>query len=240
MNESVVLPIIGYMRSPYVEKFGIPRQPNLVDVHSQIELVSPYNNPLAFTGIEQFSHLWLLWYFHDNKDTAQTKSIFRPLIRPPRLGGNQKIGVFASRSMYRPAAIGLSVVRFVGFEQQGGQWLLRVSGADLLNGTPIFDIKPYIAYSDSIPTAMSGYAQEQPRQNEVLWTADAVCAQQQLLAQGQTTAQLLNELNQVLSLDPRPAYQHDATREYGLHFAMLNVRFRVSDGTVIVDSITVQ
>ncbi|WP_151721754.1 tRNA (N6-threonylcarbamoyladenosine(37)-N6)-methyltransferase TrmO, partial [Acinetobacter ursingii] len=112
---SVNLPIIGSMHSPYREKFGIPRQPNLVQVESYIEMYEPYNDPLAFEGIEEFSHLWLIWQFHDNKHQQEFEK-FRPQVRPPRLGGNKKIGVFATRSMYRPAPIGLSVVQFTSIE----------------------------------------------------------------------------------------------------------------------------
>ena len=270
MNNALTLPIIGYMRSPYVEKFGIPRQPNLVDVASCIVLSPPYDDVLAFTGIEQFSHLWLLWHFHDNKqhdnkqhdnkqhdnkqhhnkphghhtlfeDAAKASATpFRPLIRPPRLGGNQKIGVFASRSMYRPAPIGLSVVKLLRLEQTRSEVLLWVSGADLLNGTPIFDIKPYIAYSDAIPNVQSGYAQVQPARKTVLWSSEAMQQQQQLTDVGQCHNQTINALNAVLALDPRPAYQDDASREYGMAFANLNVRFCVNDTQVIVHSISAQ
>lgn len=248
MNEQLTVPVIGYMRSLYIEKFGIPRQPNLVNVQSCIELQPPYNDVSAFTGIEQFSHLWLLWHFHDNKNTtmsqqtsvpnAQQQAVFRPMIRPPRLGGNQKIGVFASRSMYRPAAIGLSVVQFLRLEQVGTQLKLWVSGADLLNGTPIIDIKPYIAYSDAVLDASSGYAQAQPSPKTVLWTAQALQTQQQLTHSGQCSLAHITALNEVLALDPRPAYQQDSLREYGLSFATFNVRFTVNDTQVIVHSIS--
>ncbi|EPG6772271.1 tRNA (N6-threonylcarbamoyladenosine(37)-N6)-methyltransferase TrmO, partial [Acinetobacter baumannii] len=145
---SVTLPIVGHMCSPFREKFGIPRQPNLVNIESYIEMVEPYNDLLAFEGIEQFSHLWLIWQFHDNKN-QETATKFRPQVRPPRLGGNEKIGVFATRSMYRPAPIGLSVVRLNKVEKVGKSLRVYVTGSDLLNGTPILDIKPYIHYSDA-------------------------------------------------------------------------------------------
>ena len=163
MKTDLKMPIIGFMHSPYREKFGIPRQPNLVQVESYIEMQAPYNDVLAFEGIEAFSHLWLIWQFHDNKNQTdahqalhkQQSSSFRAQVRPPRLGGNQKIGVFATRSMYRPAPIGLSVVQFKQVKNVGKSLRVYVTGADLLHGTPILDIKPYIQYSDAVPEAQS-------------------------------------------------------------------------------------
>ena len=228
----LTLPIIGYMHSPYKEKFGIPRQPNLVQVESYIEMTGPYNDLLAFEGIEEFSHLWLVWQFHDNKNQENSK--FRPQVRPPRLGGNQKIGVFATRSMYRPSAIGLSVVQFLRLEKQGKSVRLYVMGSDLLHGTPILDIKPYIQYSDAVPDASSGYAQYEPIRKPVIWTETAQTQQQQLLKQAILNKKVFDELEQVLSLDPRPAYQEDAERVYGMCFADLNVRFKVDASNVTV------
>ncbi len=240
MNNSVVMPIIGHMRSPYREKFGIPRQPNLVQVESFIEMTDTYSDLLAFEGIEDFSHLWLLWQFHDNKkpdNSLNQMPKFRAQVRPPRLGGNQKIGVFATRSMYRPSPIGLSVVRFLRVEKHGKTVRLYVTGSDLLDGTPILDIKPYIQYSDAVTEAVSGYAQEQPQRKTVVWTQSAQQYQQQLLKQGILHKKILDELEQVLSLDPRPAYQNDAERLYGMRFAMLNVRFTVGEQEVTVVAI---
>lgn len=231
MNNSINLPIIAYIRSPYREKFGIPRQPNLVQVQSRIEMIAPYNNPLAFDGIAYFSHLWLIWQFHENKNQQQQQ--FRPQIRPPRLGGNQKIGVFASRSMYRPAPLGLSVVRFVGIEQDNqGKLFLIVEGADLLDGTPIIDIKPYLAYADSIENAQSGYAQQQPQPKQVIWQDKSLKAH--LITTQQVLARHLDELEQILALDPRPAYQHDPERLYAMSFANMNVHFKIDDTVSII------
>lgn len=237
MNDSVVMPIIGYMNSPYREKFGIPRQPNLVEIESYIEMSEPYNDVLAFEGIEEFSHLWLLWQFHENKNSDNSLNQmfkFRSQVRPPRLGGNQKIGVFATRSMYRPAPIGLSVVRFKRVEKIGKSIRLYVSGSDLLNGTPILDIKPYIQYSDAIQDSISGYAQDEPSRKVVVWTKNAQLQQSQLLKQSILNKKVLDELEQVLSLDPRPAYQNDAERVYGMCFAEVNIRFTVDDQNVTV------
>lgn len=229
------MPIIGYMRSPYKEKFGIPRQPNLVQVESYIEMVEPYNDLLAFEGIEEFSHLWLLWQFHENKNKQESQN-FRPQVRPPRLGGNTKIGVFATRSMYRPSPIGLSVVQLKTVKKVGKSVRVYVTGSDLLDGTPIVDIKPYIQYSDAVVTAQSGYAQDEPERHSVIWTENAEQQKQTLLKQKTLTAQIVNELEQVLSLDPRPAYQNDAERIYKMKFADFDISFRVDlDGITVIE-----
>ncbi|MBJ9984820.1 tRNA (N6-threonylcarbamoyladenosine(37)-N6)-methyltransferase TrmO [Acinetobacter sp. S40] len=224
---SVNLPIIGSMHSPYREKFGIPRQPNLVQVQSYIEMYEPYNVRLAFDGIEEFSHLWLIWQFHENKNQHETEK-FRPQVRPPRLGGNKKIGVFATRSMYRPAPIGLSVVQFKSIEKVGKGLRIYVTGSDLLDGTPILDIKPYIHYSDAIENAQSGYAHLEPERKQVCWKAEALRQQQIFMQTQQLTPQLIEELEQVLSLDPRPAYQDDIYRVYKMKFAQFDISFSVN------------
>lgn len=238
MNPEIILPIIGYMTSSYQEKFGIPRQPNLVNSVSYIKMAAPYDDVRAFDGIQQFSHLWLLWQFHDNKRKNNAND-FQPLIRPPRLGGNQKIGVFASRSMYRPSPIGLSVVEFVEIKQVGRELRLYVKGADLLNNTPIVDIKPYLEYVDSIPDAKSGYAQTAPSLLTVQWSADAQQQQLDFIEKGICDKNLIDELEQVLALNPTPAYQHDPEREYGLRFADLNVKFYVKSAYILVSALTI-
>lgn len=230
------MPIIGYMRSPYKEKFGIPRQPNLVQVESYIEMLEPYNDLLAFEGIEAFSHIWLLWQFHDNKQ--QDKTQFRPQVRPPRLGGNQKMGVFATRSMYRPSPIALSVVQLKKVEKLGKSLRVYVTGSDLLDGTPIVDIKPYIHYSDAIVDAKSGYAQEQPQRKKVLWSEQAALQRDQLLALHDLDVQTILDLQEVISLDPRPAYQNDEARVYGMKFAAFEVKFNFINQNVEIQSIT--
>lgn len=233
------LPIIGYMNSPYKEKFGIPRQPNLVQVESYIEMQPPYNDLLAFEGIEEFSHLWLVWQFHDNKN-QQDSDKFRPQVRPPRLGGNKKIGVFATRSMYRPAPLGLSVVQLKAVKKLGKSVRVYVQGSDLLDGTPIIDIKPYIHYSDAVQGAQSGYAQEEPQRKAVIWSMEAELQRDEYLKKQQLNAQLIDELEQVLSLDPRPAYQSDADREYGILFAAFNIKFQVSGERIQITAIALQ
>ncbi len=171
-------PIIGYHRAPLSQKFGAPRQPNLVALTSIIEMISPYNSPTAFVGLEAFSHIWISWQFHynyTNKDThiGKADTGFRAQVRPPRLGGNQKVGVFASRSMYRPSALGLSVVKLESIEIVEGRVLLIISGADMIDGTPIIDIKPYVAYGDALSDAKSGFAPTVPDLLEVIITESA-------------------------------------------------------------------
>lgn len=231
----IKLPIIGYMQSPYKEKFGIPRQPNLVQVESYIEMVGPYNDLLAFEGIEAFSHLWLIWQFHDNKN--QDNSQFRPQVRLPRLGGNKKIGVFATRSMYRPSPIGLSVVKLKEVRKVGKHVQVYVTGSDLLDGTPIMDIKPYIQYSDAIIEAQSGYAQDEPSRKTVIWCDEAEQQKQQLLGNGKISVQTIQELEAVLSLDPRPAYQEDEERVYGMRFANVDIHFKIYAQQVVIVAI---
>ncbi|MFC2995622.1 tRNA (N6-threonylcarbamoyladenosine(37)-N6)-methyltransferase TrmO [Acinetobacter sichuanensis] len=233
----LTLPIIGYMHSPYKEKFGIPRQPNLVQVESYIEMLAPYNDLLAFEGIEEFSHLWLVWQFHENKNIEENQK-FRPQVRPPRLGGNKKIGVFATRSMYRPAPIGLSVVQLKKVEKVGKSVRIYLTGSDLLEGTPIIDIKPYIQYSDALMNATSGYAQQEPIRKKVVWSENVQLTLENLLKTQKITAQTQYELEQVLSLDPRPAYQEDESRVYKMKFSNLDVSFKVSQ--VDVEIIEVQ
>lgn len=239
MDHEIILPIIGYMKSSYKEKFGIPRQPNLVNSISYVVMRPPYDNLQAFEGIEEFSHLWLLWQFHDNKRKNNSKE-FQPLIRPPRLGGNKKIGVFASRSMYRPSPIGLSVVQFVEIKKVNDETRLYVKGADLLDGTPIVDIKPYLAYVDSIAAANSGYAQQAPCQLEVVWSKEAMTKQQVFLQQNKIEHDFILELEEVLSLNPTPAYQRDPEREYGLSLGDFNIKFYVKDDLVLISDLQLQ
>lgn len=233
----LTLPIIGYICSPYKEKFGIPRQPNLVQVESYIEMQAPYNDLSAFEGIEEFSHLWLVWQFHENKNKEENQK-FRPQVRPPRLGGNKKIGVFATRSMYRPAPIGLSVVQLKKVEKVGKSVRVYLTGSDLLDATPIIDIKPYIQYSDAIIEATSGYAQQEPIRKKVVWSENVQLTLENLFKTQKITAQTQYELEQVLSLDPRPAYQEDESRVYKMKFSNLDVSFKVSQ--VDVEIIEVQ
>lgn len=196
------LPIIGYHVSPMTQKFGIPRQPNLVNISSVIEFVPPFDTPAAFEGIEAFSHLWVLWQFHQNR----TQTSFRPQVRPPRMGGNAKTGVFATRSMYRPSGVGLSVVRLERVERVGEKVRLHIMGADMVDGTPILDVKPYLAYADSVPEAVSG-AIDKPSQKTVRIAADALAALQQRFDSTQ-----IENIRALIAQDPRPAYRQDEVK----------------------------
>ncbi|WP_285163050.1 tRNA (N6-threonylcarbamoyladenosine(37)-N6)-methyltransferase TrmO [Shewanella goraebulensis] len=192
---------VAICRTPYKQKFGIPRQPGLVNVRGWVELAPHVNNLDAVRGIEQYSHLWLLFCFHEN--LAQG---WKNTVRPPRLGGNEKLGVFATRSTFRPNGIGQSVVKLHNVVQRNGKVCLEISGMDLLDGTPIIDIKPYIPFSDSIDNASGGIAQSTPKLIEVEFSQLA----QEQLADYSSTQQLVNlqqVVNDVLAQDPRPAYK---------------------------------
>ena len=224
MSDIIIHPI-AHIESDFKEKFGIPRQAGLVDaLEARIVFEPEYRDPEALHGIEGFSHLWLIWQF-----SAAVRSDWSPTVRPPRLGGNERIGVFATRSPFRPNSLGLSCVRLIRVEstpEQGST--LIVGGADLMDGTPIFDIKPYVAYADSKPDAHSGFASEAP---EVLKVSIPEEINQQIPVEKRAA------LIGVLSEDPRPRYQHDSERIYAMSFAGMNVKFRVDNDTVIVTDI---
>ena len=167
----------------------------------------------------------------------QKKNQFRPQVRPPRLGGNKKIGVFATRSMYRPSPIGLSVVRLKCVKKEGKSVRVYVTGSDLLDGTPIVDIKPYIHYSDAVIDAESGYAQDEPKRKSVIWLDRAIEQKQHLLMSGKLSVQTAQELEAVLSLDPRPAYQDDEARVYKMKFAAVDIAFTVGETTVNITAV---
>jgi tRNA-Thr(GGU) m(6)t(6)A37 methyltransferase TsaA len=248
----ITVPIIGYVHTPFVEKFGVPRQPNLVDVEGVIEFIPPYDQPAAFEGLDGFSHLWLIWQFHQNRELKSSATVdesteskglnasesFRAQIRPPRLGGNEKVGVFASRSMYRPAPLGLSAVRLDRIEVVKGSVRLHIIGPDLVDGTPLIDLKPYITYSDSIADAKSGFALEAPELHPVHWTRAALWQKHQLISLGVLSNHQLPLIEQILALDPRPAYQEDALRDYGMSYDRVNVRFGVQSGVIWIKELT--
>lgn len=223
---------IGKISTPFKQKFGIPRQPGLVTAATAtIRIANAYNDINAFRGLEQFSHIWLLFHFH--KHTSKTWS---PLIRPPRLGGNDKIGVFASRSTFRPNGLGQSVVKLDGIELIDGQVVISVSSIDLLDQTPIIDIKPYIPYSDSISDAQAGYANEPPLASYE--TTFSETASDQLASISAQYAQLPELIHQLLSHDPRPAYKKfDDNTEYRMQIYDFDVRWICKDGANIVQSI---
>ena len=215
--------VIARMRSDFAEKFGIPRQSGLVSaLRSAVVFEPEFRNPDALRGIGDFSHLWLIWEFSE-----AIRENWSPTVRPPRLGGNERVGVFATRSPYRPNPIGLSCVRLEEVRQEPALGtILIVSGADLMDGTPIYDIKPYIPYADAYPEARGGFAQDAPKPT---LTVDFP---PELLAR--VPADRLEALCAVLALDPRPSYQNDPTRIYGMHFADRNIRFTVKDNTLTV------
>lgn len=223
---------IAVLSSPYHEKFAIPRQPGLVPAaRGRLWLQGEYNNPHCIQGIESFSHLWLQFIFHQT--LAQG---WRPMVRPPRLGGNQKMGVFATRSTFRPNGLGLSVVKLQSIGMENKQWFIEISGFDLLDQTPIVDIKPYLAYSDALVDAESSYAQQPPTLMEVQFSPDAM----QTL---QYQPDLTTLITQVLAQDPRPAYQrqptNDATpRSYGVRLAHHNVKWQVEGDLAIVTAVS--
>lgn len=214
---------IARMKSDFSTKFGIPRQSGLVEeLRSTILFEPEYRNPDALRGIEGYSHLWLIWQFSE-----AVRQDWSPTVRPPRLGGNTRMGVFATRSPFRPNRLGLSCVRLLGMEntKEYGT-VLHVGGADLMDGTPIFDIKPYIAYGDSHPDATGGFTEQA---GEYLLQVDFPA---ELLHQIPSDKQ--QALLGVLSHDSRPSYQRDPERVYGLTFAGCNIRFTVQDNTLTV------
>lgn len=223
LTPTAQFPIIGYIRSPLSQKFGIPRQPNLVAVPSVLEMIAPFDNPQAFVGIENFSHLWILWQFHQNRINENQE--FQTQVRPPRLGGNDKIGVFASRSMYRPSNIGLSVVALSHIDSEKGV-RLHLLGGDMLDGTPVLDIKPYIAYSDSLPFAQSSYAQEEPMIKQV-WISETANADfDNCVSENSLSKNDVEIIKALIAQDPRPAYkQMISDREYMMRYKNFDIVF---------------
>ena len=214
--------IIARIHNAFDEKFGVPRQSGLAEeVISTIVFEEEFRAAEALRGIEEFSHLWLIWAF----DRAERET-WSPTVRPPRLGGNKRVGVFATRSPFRPNAIGLSCVRLLGVEKTPEGHVLKVAGADLVNGTPIYDIKPYLPYADCKPDATGGF------------TDGTVKRTVEVRFSGETLKQLTEgerrELTAILKEDPRPAYQEDPEREYAFSFGGKNIRFKVAGGVLTV------
>ena len=223
--ETHAVKVIARIRSDFPEKFGIPRQSGLVpELRAKVVFEPEFCSADALRGIEGFSHLWLIWQF-----SAAVRDTWSPTVRPPRLGGNERVGVFATRSPFRPNAIGLSCVKLEGVRHEDGLGdVLIVSGADLMDGTPIYDVKPYLPYADAHPEALGGFA---PSPKETI----AVDCPPELLAklpEGRREALL-----GVLAQDPRPQYQHDPERVYGMSFGGRDVKFRVRGDTLEVLSL---
>lgn len=223
MAESVPMKIIARVRNDYTSKFGVPRQSGLASaVLSRIVFEPEFRNPDALRDLEGFSHLWLIWGFD-----RVTRRDWSPTVRPPRLGGNRRVGVFATRSPFRPNPVGLSSVRLERVELGTPDGpVLTVSGADMADGTPVYDIKPYLRYADSHPDAAGGYTDDLPDRRLAVEFPPELAAL--------VPPEKLPGLLEVLSNDPRPSYQTDPERRYGLGFGGLDVRFTVSEGTVHV------
>ena len=230
--------VIATIHSPYKEKFAVPRQPGLVpSAKAELEILPPYNDINAFNGLDDFSHLWLIFEFHKNITTTDTESKWSPTVRPPRLGGNKRVGVFATRSPNRPNSIGLSLVEFHGLIQRDGKLFLSLSNIDLVDGTPIVDIKPYIPYADAIPEAKAGFAQKSPELTlAVSFNEKAYLQLQALSEQYQDLQQFIIE---VLQQDPRPAYKKlkPDTKVYAMHLSDFNIKWQCTLETITVLSI---
>ena len=220
---------IAHIETPFKTKFGVPRQAGLADYRALVVFEPEYRIPEAVRGLDEFDYIWLIWQFHLNNN--DTNSSFKPTVRPPRLGGNKRVGVFATRSPFRPNALGLSSVRLldVSLDPQRGP-LLTVAGADLVDGTPIFDIKPYLPYADSHPDARGGFATTSP--GPALSVADPE-GRLRLLDDD-----LRRALVDTIALDPRPHYQDDPSRLYAILFDRYEVKFRVAATTATITSIT--
>ena len=216
---------VAYIKSDFTSKFGIPRQSGLADLEAEIHFYPEYQNPEAVRGLEEYSHLWLIWEF-----SQAIRKEWSPTVRPPKLGGNTRVGVFATRSPFRPNPIGLSSVQLTGvtLNPQDGP-VIHIQGADLLDGTPIYDIKPYIPYADCRPEASGGFTGSG---GGPTLAVDFPAALLERVPADKRAA-----LTGVLSRDPRPPYQHDPERVYGLDFAGVNIRFTVDGDTLTVRAV---
>lgn len=214
---------IAYFRSPFATKFGVPKQSGLVDcLQGTIEFVPHYRNADALRGIDEFDYLWLVWEFSANKHAANS-----PVVRPPLLGGNIRMGVFATRSPFRPNRLGLSSVRIANVELDTTRGpLIHVLGADLMDGTPIYDIKPYVAYADCHPDARSGFVDKHAIRRLTVIIPQSVSSK--------FDDSELEALRKVLELDPRPQYHDDPKKVYGMMYAGIDVKFCVADGVLTV------
>ena len=226
MAETVPVRIIARIHSDFPTKFGIPRQSGLAEVRSTVVFEPEYRNPDALRGLEGYTHLWLIWQFSE-----AVRDGWSPTVRPPRLGGNTRMGVFATRSPFRPNPIGLSSVRIDGIELHTPDGpLIHVTGADVMDGTPIYDIKPYLAYTDSHPEAAGGFALQT---REGVLSVDFPAELLAVIPEDRRDG-----LIAVLAQDPRPQYQDDPERVYGMAFAGFDVQFRVADGRLTVCAVT--
>lgn len=224
---------IGIIHSCFQEKFGIPRQGRLVpEARGTLEILPPYNCKEAFRGLEGFSHLLITFVFHDNQCSEE----WRPTVRPPRLGGNERVGVFASRSPFRPNPLGISVVELESVDGEKGKLSLSLKGIDLLDKTPVLDIKPYLPYADCVPEARAGYAMKMPATElHVTFDQQALIDCEHWEKQGYPELRAL--ITRLLSLDPRPAYYIGAAnrrREFGMKLLDFDVKWKVVDECIVV------
>ena len=226
---------IGVVHSCYREKFGVPRQPNLVEAaKASIEIIPPYNDADAFDGISDFSHIWIIFCFHQHLAHE-----WKAKVRPPRMGGNQRIGVFASRSSFRPNPIGMSAVKLDGLEISKQKIFLHISGQDFIDQTPVLDIKPYISYADAIPNTNDAYANEAPcKKLTVSYSLQAERAMEKL---SQQHPELKNLIDETLALDPRPSYHHQAQKQksYGMKLYNYDVKFEVDNENINITGISI-
>jgi len=217
--------IIAKIKTDFPTKFGIPRQSGLIENEGLIVFEKEFRKEEALKGIEGFSHLWLIWKFSETEIDG-----WKPTVRPPRLGGNKRVGVFATRSPFRPNPLGLSSVKLLGLENTKDGLCLRVSGADLMDGTPIYDIKPYLAFTDSHPNATGGFAHENFNNNLMVILPEEFI---DILPDDK-----IETLKTILSNDPRPHYIDDENREFGFYYLDLEIKFKVKDNLLTVTSIT--
>ena len=230
MNDIHEIRKVAVMKSAFKQKYGIPRQPRVVqDLKSEIVFDKEFNNPDAVRGLEEFSHIWLIWGFSDTKiDMTEEHPAWRPTVRPPRLGGDIRKGVFATRSPYRPNSLGMSAVKLLEIRDYNGQLSLIVEGADLLDSTPIYDIKPYIPYSDIIADADEGFAKSIDTSIDVEFPDD-------LLAK--VDEEFRAPLIGILELDPRDAYDRDSAKPCKMAFANVDIEFVLRDGRLVVTAV---
>jgi len=227
--ETLEIRPIAYFRSPFTSKFGIPRQSGIVkELRGEIHFAEGFRRSEALRGLEDFDMLWLIWGFSANRETSSGD--WQATVRPPRLGGNRSLGVFATRSPYRPNPLGLSSVRIERIDPDGP--VIHVLGADLMDGTPIYDIKPYISYTDAHPNARSGFVDKVGWQTLEVEIPEDICdALGDILSETQ-----VDTLKEVLALDPRPHYHDDPEKSYGMPYEGLDIHFRVSEGRLRVIS----
>ena len=224
---------IGILHSPFKEKFAVPRQPGLAkSIEAELELLPPYNQPEILRGLEDFSHIWLIFLFHQN-----LKRDWHTTVRPPRLGGNKKVGVFASRSPFRPNPVGLSAVELVEIVYQKSRLFLRLRGTDLVDGTPVLDIKPYLPYTDALPAAKGAFATEEPLSIPVEFSAEAKHDLETLHAE---YPQLRQAIIEILAQDPRPAYRSKKAdlASYGVRIYNLELKWEMDGETACVTAIS--